>query len=196
MSDWTEDEICMLYRDAKYKEQQIEILTQLTGFPRWKIENILMEGGYLELDDKKKEEILKEYYNNGLSDSAIARKTGVAQSQVSTFLRSKGLAPNGKMYNKKEEKKVEEVKQEVKTVQTVQPEVKNTEVLEKLKGETKKNYEELKEVLPMSIPDPDSLPINYDIVETLTPQQYYEMAKMTIQSINSVIELMRTIWEG
>lgn len=233
INDWTKSEICMLYREAKDKRLQIQILAELTGLRTFEIENILREGGYIEMDDKKKEEILKEYYNHGLSDSAIAKKVGMAQSPVSKFLRSKGLPPNG-TYNQKKDEIKEEVKMSEEKVST--PEIKNMVipeeakpafmdkkmnipgdgredevptvraqisdskadrgVIESLKKETKENSNELKAVLPQSIPDPESLPINYDVIETLTPQQYYELAKMTIQSINSMIETLRTVWEG
>lgn len=236
MNGWTKSEICMLYREAKDKRMQIQILTELTGARTLEIENILREGGYIELDNTKKEKILNQY-NNGLSDAAISRATGIAQSQVSKFLRGEGLPPNGIKIQKKDEIK-EEVKMSeekvnasaIKTgtmseeanivqpqafmekkmnipgdsredeVPTVRTQISGSKagsgVIESLKKETQGNYEELKAVLPQSIPDPESLPINYDVIETLTPQQYYELAKMTIQSINSMIETLRTVWEG
>lgn len=221
---YSDSEICMLYRDAKNKKHQIEIIEQLTGYSDLQIEYILKKGGCLELKDEKKVAIM-EQYNKGLSDKAISKAVGVAQSQVSTFLRGQSLPPNGKKFPGKGETvqavpvpeavgetheavpkipekpeiiQTEEGK-EMEEIKTVQPEVlqeKQTEVLESLKSETRKNYEELKEVLPKSIPDPDNMPIDYDVIETLTPQQYYELAKMTIQSINSMIETLRTVWEG
>ena len=199
---YTNEEICMLYRDAKNKKTQIQILTELTGLREFQIINILREGGYVDLDEKKKEEILKEYFNNSLSDSAIARKVGMAQSPVSKFLRSKGLPANGQ-FNKgtetikrvETEKKSEiiEAKKEVDNTMMAQ-----TAILKQLNNEAQENSEKLKTVLPQSIPEPESLTMDcdVDVIETLTPQQYYEMSKMTIQSINSMIELMRTIWEG
>lgn len=232
MNGWTKSEICMLYREAKDKRMQIQILTELTGARTLEIENILREGGYIELDNTKKEKILNQY-NNGLSDAAISRATGIAQSQVSKFLRGEGLPPNG-TYNQKKDETKEEVKMseekvstpEIKAVAaseeakpafmdkkmnipgdgredevpTVRAQISDSKadrgVIESLKKETKENSNELKAVLPQSIPDPESLPINYDVIETLTPQQYYELAKMTIQSINSMIETLRTVWEG
>jgi predicted transcriptional regulator len=204
----------MLYREAKNKKHQIEIVKQLTGYCDLQIEYILKKGGVLELKDDKKAMIM-EQYNKGLSDTDIARETGIAQSQVSTFLRGEKLPANGKAWGGKKKEtsvspnvqkvvseiieKVQEVKapekiekevdKAVKEIKTVQPEVKQiqTEVLKNLKSETQKNYEELKEVLPKSIPNPEDMPINYDVIETLTPQQYYELAKMTI-------ELLKTIW--
>jgi predicted transcriptional regulator len=211
----------MLYREAKNKKHQIEIVKQLTGYSDLQIEYILKKGGVLELKDDKKAMIM-EQYNKGLSDTDIARETGIAQSQVSTFLRGEKLPANGKAWGGKKKEtsvspnvqkvvseiieKVQEVKapekiekevdKAVEEIKTVQPEVKQiqtevkqiqTEVLKNLKSETQKNYEELKEVLPKSIPNPEDMPINYDVIETLTPQQYYELAKMTI-------ELLKTIW--
>lgn len=211
---YSDSEICMLYRDAKNKRNQIEIIKQLTGYSDLQIEYILKKGGCLELKDEKKAEII-EQYNKGLSDKAISREVEISQSQVSTFLRGQGLPPNGKKFPGKTEPKeiiivpevVEEIhetvaevkapekiekeeKKEVEENKTVQQEVKQekqAEVLKNLKSETQKNYEELKEVLPKSIPNPEDMLINYDVIETLTPQQYYELAKMTI-------ELLKTIW--
>lgn len=204
----------MLYREAKNKKHEITIIKQLTGYSDLQIEYILKKGGVLELKDDKKAAIM-EQYNKGLSDTDIARETEISQSQVSTFLRGQGLPPNGKKLPGKAETKevinvpevVEEIhkavvgvkvtekiekeeKKEVEENKTVQQEVKQekqTEVLKNLESETQKNYEELKEVLPKSIPNPEDMPINYDVIETLTPQQYYELAKMTI-------ELLKTIW--
>lgn len=196
----------MLYREAKNKKHEITIIKQLTGYSDLQIEYILKKGGVLELKDDKKAMIM-EQYNKGLSDTDIARETGIAQSQVSTFLRGEKLPANGKAWGGKKKEavvsempeKVQEVKapekiekedKAVEEIKIVQPEVKQekqAEVIKNLKSETQKNYEELKEVLPKSIPNPEDMPINYDVIETLTPQQYYELAKMTI-------ELLKTIW--
>lgn len=215
ISGYTKSEICSLYRQAKDKQLQITILTQLTASSKHEIEKILIEGGCLnQMTDLVKERILQ-LYKKELSDSAIAKELSLAQSQVSTFLRKQGLPPNGRLYNKKsmEEKEVEEVKELPKVpelkqdlilpkpelfkqkvrpeIETVQPEVKQNKVLEDLEKETKKNVDELKEILPKSMPtvvvEPEDVPINYDVIETLTPQQYYELAKMTL-------ELLKTIW--
>lgn len=175
----------MLYRDAKNKKSQIVILTQLTGLSRYGIEKILEEGGCeLANPNPELQEKIKELHSQGLSAEAIAKEVGLkSSSTVYYYFERLGLKPNkGGRPRKKEDKAVEEIK-------TVQPEVKQiqTEVLKNLKSETQKNYEELKEVLPKSIPNPEDMPINYDVIETLTPQQYYELAKMTI-------ELLKTIW--
>lgn len=196
---WTDSEICMLYRQAKNKENQIVILTQLTGLRKIEVEKILEEGGYLtQMTDLVKERILQ-LYKQELSDTAIAKELSLAQSQVSTFLRKKGLPPNGKKIQKKNEiQEGKEVPQEnMQEVKTVQPEIKKNlpEIIETLKRDTQKNVDELKDILPKSIPagalepkdEPMHAPIDFDVVETLTPQQYYELAKLTI-------ELLKTIW--
>ncbi|MDD4528239.1 MAG: hypothetical protein PHF25_09485 [Candidatus Margulisbacteria bacterium] len=214
INGYTKSEIRMLYKDAKNKDRQIEILCQLTGLRTFEVEKILEEGGYLNtMTDLMKDRIV-DLYNQGLSDSAIGRELKVAQSQVSTFLRAKGLPPNSrKKSNKKVEVKEvpehtkEPIKEETKKSidklvdevidyydgrieKTIEPiKVGPKEIIEKLKEETHQNIEEIKEVLPLQEPEPEDLPIDYDVVDTLTPQQYYELAKITLQ-------LLKIIWEG
>ena len=176
INGYTESEICTLYRSAKNKKLQINILTELTGLRTFEVEKILEEGGYLnQMTDLVKDRIL-ELYKQELSDTAIAKELSLAQSQVSTFLRKQELPPNGK-------KSLKKIKEEEKKMEKPA----SYDVIEKLKKETQKNVEELKEILPKSIPAPEDLPIEYDIVEELTPQQYYELAKLTL-------ELLKTIW--
>lgn len=183
INGYTESEICMLYREAKNKRLQVEILTQLTGLRTFEIERILTEGGYLELDEDKKKIIL-EYYEQGLNDSEISRAVGIAQSPVSKFLRSQGLPSHGRWKTKKEEIKVSN-----ETREPIKDTVPHASALEKLKKEKTQNVEELKEILTKSIPAPEDMLIDYDIVEELSPQQYYELAKLTLQ-------LLKAIWEG
>lgn len=206
ISGYTKSEICSLYRQAKDKQLQITILTQLTASSKHEIEKILIEGGCLnQMTDLVKERILQ-LYDQGLSDKAISRELKVSQSQVSPYLRGLGKAPNGRKFPKKNEIQ-EEVMQEIKPIEqlededvkAVQPEVKK-EIIQDLKVETKKNIDELKEILPKSIPTEvvalKDETVNFDIVETLTPQQYYELAKMTINSLNQMIEIFKTVWEA
>jgi len=180
INGYTKSEICMLYRDAKNKNLQITILTQLTGLRSFEIENILQEGGYLDLDNAKKEKILNEY-NKGLSDSAIARATGIAQSQVSKFLRGEGLAPNGikpqKKTEIKEKKEMKEINQETQEA----PEIAEN------KKSAQESYEELRSKIGVVAEPVGPADCNKDIIETLTPQQYYELAKLSL-------ELLKTIW--
>ncbi len=134
----------MLYREAKNKKHQIEIVKQLTGYSDLQIEYILKKGGVLELKDDKKAAIM-EQYNKGLSDSDIARATGIAQSQVSTFLRGEKLPANGKAWGgkKKETSVAPDVKKVVPEVVEKEPEVKAAEKIEK---DEDKAVEETKEV--------------------------------------------------
>ena len=171
INGYTESEICSLYRQAKNKKSQINILTQLTGVQKFEIEKILEKGGYLVADLEK----LKRLHADGLSGEEIGQEIGITSSTVFYHMKKLGLKPNGngKRRNKKEEKKVEKKA--------------SYDVVEKLKEETQKNVEELKEVLPKSIPDQEDMPIDYDIVEEISPQQYYELAKLTL-------ELLKTIW--
>jgi len=181
----------MLYKDAKNKDRQIEILCQLTGLRTFEVEKILEEGGYLNtMTDLMKDRIV-DLYNQGLSDSAIGRELKVAQSQVSTFLRGKGLPPNSR---KKSKKKVEDKKVSNEKVEPIKEAVPAVNTLEKLKEETKKNFEELKEILPKSIPEVTEENAgewktgeSIDMIETLTPTQYYELAKLTF-------EILKGIW--
>ena len=185
INGYTESEICSLYRQAKNKKSQIEILTQLTGVNKLAIENILKKGGYLMAEKKPKimkdivipnSEKIKELHAQGLTQKEIAKEVGVAQSTVHYYFKKLELEPNYRYPYKKKEGK--QVKKQA-----------SYDVVEKLKEETKKNVEELKEVLPKPIPDQEDMPIDYDIVEELSPQQYYELAKVTL-------ELLKTIWEG
>lgn len=206
ISGYTKSEICSLYRQAKNKQLQITILTQLTASSKHEIEKILIEGGCLnQMTDLVKERILQ-LYDQGLSDKAISRELKVSQSQVSPCLRGLGKAPNGRKFSKKNEIQ-EEVMQEIKPIEqlededvkAVQPEIK-PDIEQKLKAETLQNVNELKAILPKSIPKEvvalKDEPVNFDIVETLTPQQYYELAKMTINSLNQMIEIFKTVWEA
>lgn len=128
---YSDSEICMLYRDAKNKKNQIEIIKQLTGYSDLQIEYILKEGGCLELKDEKKAEIM-EQYNKGLSDKAISREVQISQSQVSTFLRGQGLPPNGKRFpGKTESKVIIDVPEVVEEIHETVAEVKVTEKIEK-----------------------------------------------------------------
>lgn len=169
INGYTESEICMLFREAKNKEAQITILSQLTGLRTFEVERILEKGGYLVADLEK----LKKLHAEGKSIISIAEELGLGGSTVHYHMKKLGLKPNGKANKKKEENQVEEQS--------------NYDALEKLKEETLKNVEELKEVLPKSLQDPDDLPINYDIVEELSPQQFYELTKLTL-------ELLKAIW--
>lgn len=167
VNGYTDSEICKLYKNAKNKKLQMQILKELTLKTETEVIEILEKGGILKLTEEIKQLIL-EKYKEGLSDTQIARELGLAQSQVSPFLRKQGLESNSKKNEKKE---------------------KETELVEKLKRETQRNIEELKEILPKSMPvNPNNTcGANYDIIETLTPQQYYELAKLSL-------ELLKTIW--
>jgi len=179
INGYTESEICMLYREAKNKDLQITILSQLTGLQTFEIERILQEGGYNVMADLEK---LKELHAAGLSMAAIGKELGIKSSTVSYHMEKLGLEPNGKGRKKKEESKVSN-----ETREPIKDAVPHASALEELKEETKKNVEELKKVLPKCVPDPDDLPIDYDIVEELSPQQFYELTKLTL-------ELLKAIW--
>lgn len=164
MNDYTDGEICMLYRRAKDKKEQIQILTELTGLKEFEIEKILKEGGYLDLvEDKKK--LIIQHYHEGLSDTKIAKAVSMSQAAVSKFLRQQGLTSNGK-FNKSEE--IKEGNNEMMA---------QAAILRKLNMEEQENGKELKSV--------SQIPDRY---ESLTPQQYYELTKMTL-------ELLKLIWE-
>lgn len=158
INGYTESEICTLYRSAKNKKLQINILTQLTGLMDFQIIEILEKGGYLVADIEK----LKQLHAEGLTIRAIGEELGIGQSTVNYHMKKLGLKPNGKGRKKKEV--------------------------------TKKNVEELKEILPKSIPaELEDLSIDYELadgaLEKVTAQQYYELAKITLQ-------LLKLIWEG
>lgn len=127
----------MLYREAKNKKSQVEIIKQLTGYSDLQIEYILKKGGVLELKDDKKAMIM-EQYNKGLSDTDIARETGVAQSQVSTFLRGEKLPANGKAWGGK--------KKETVVPEIIPEEVQEVKAPDKIEKEEDKPVEETKEV--------------------------------------------------
>ncbi|MDF2881709.1 MAG: hypothetical protein K0R54_2266 [Clostridiaceae bacterium] len=118
---YSDVDICTLYR----RGSSISILNQLTGKSNFEIKNILMNGGYIEMNNERKENIL-EKYKEGLSDVAIARATGYPQSQVSTFLRGQGLPANGKLFGGKAKKQEEKVAV-VEEIKTDQPEVKQND---------------------------------------------------------------------
>lgn len=145
---YTDSEICMLYRQARNKNDQVKILEQLTGKSTCEIKNILMSGGYIEMNDERKENILGKY-KEGLSDIAIARATGYPQSQVSTFLRGQGLPANGKSFGGKV-KKTEDVIEEAK--QDIQEPV-NSEIKVEEKQSEEKNEEEIKPMQNVEKPE-------------------------------------------
>jgi len=120
--------------------------------------------------------------------AAIGKELGIKASTVSYHMEKLGLEANGKS-GKGKKKEVSKVEKETREpIKEAAP-----QVLEELKKETKKNVEELREILPKSIPDSIEEPTDYEVVdgtvETLTAQQYYELAKMTLQ-------LLKVIWEG
>ena len=198
INGYTESEICSLYRQAKNKKSQIEILTQLTGVNKLAIENILKKGGYLMAEKKPKAVIdstvpnagkIIELHAKGLSQKQIAKEVGVAQSTMHYYFKKLDLVSNFRHpYKNKEENEVASEPRE-----PIKGAVPHASVFEKMKEDTQKNVEKLKAVLPQSTSDPEDLPIDYQVVEgtfeTLTPQQYYELAKLTL-------ELIKTIWEG
>jgi hypothetical protein len=75
----------MLYREAKNKDLQITILSQLTGLQTFEIERILQEGGYNVMADLEK---LKELHAAGLSMAAIGKELGIKSSTVSYHMES------------------------------------------------------------------------------------------------------------
>lgn len=198
INGYTKSEIRMLYRDAKDKDKQIVILCQLTGLRKFEIEMILEEGGYLvaKKNLELREKII-ELHAQGLTIAEIAKEVNTVYSNAYRYLKELNLEPNVKEDKKVSNEKVEPIKEAVPAVNT----------LEKLKEETKKNFEELKEILPKSIPEADDPRDDYevlpevteenagewktgesiDMIETLTPTQYYELAKLTF-------EILKGIW--
>jgi predicted transcriptional regulator len=169
--------ICMLYREAKDKKLEIEILTQLTGYCNQKIEEILTEGGYIEMKDERKEQIL-EKYKEELSDHAIGKELGISQSQVSTFLRSQGLPPNGRKFPNKFAKTEEKKEMEIVEEETKEIAQENTvkEVVE-----TAKELEEAAEQVVRKRPKLSEHEAN------LADESYLKLAVLTL-------EILKGIW--
>lgn len=209
----------MLYREAKNKKHQIEIVKQLTGYSDLQIEYILKKGGVLELKDDKKAAIM-EQYNKGLSDSDIARATGIAQSQVSTFLRGEKLPANGKAWGgkkketevpeipeevqevkapdkieKKEDKPVEETKEVKQGLILPKPELfkdKNKAVQpEEVKQDLSKVSQEIKQAAEQVIKQRPKLS-SYEA--NMTDEAYLKLAVLTLETCKSITEIMKGIW--
>ena len=174
INGYTEGEICMLYRRAKNKKAQINILTQLTDLSEYGIKKILMDGGYLMTDEKKK--MILEHYNKGLSDTKIAREVGMAQNTISKFLREQGLPSKGKCNNKNFAKRGENAM----TVEELKK-------YEEKKNEVKEKANEAEEKMREKV-DTVKETVAVESKEILTVQQYYELAKLSL-------ELIKLIWE-
>ena len=111
MADWwmSDAEIALEYRQAANKVEQINIFAQLFCAPKKSVVDKLINIGCL-TDDlfetiKKEQEnkkfmakdtldIVREYYNKGYSDSAIATMTGMSIEMVTNRRRKMGLRSN------------------------------------------------------------------------------------------------------
>lgn len=207
---YTNEEICTLFR----RGSSFSILQQLTGKSKNQLENILDEGGYEVKKNLEIREEIKFLHGQGFTNVEISRQVKRNETFVGKVLKEFGLKPNRKRVLPEEEKTEvkpdedkfylysngvwKELPEEVRK-EAVETEDKQEEVMEENKPVVKQEIEpqdlknmceEIKEMLPQSIitPRPDHKDTQ-DAVDTLTPGQYFYLAKLTL-------ELLKTIWEG
>lgn len=131
----TEGEILTMYKQAKYKYEQVSILAQLNNCNRQEMENFLKDRG-IKIPEPTEEEKTRSYiidcgrvtnrrrrsldecdleympyYRKGLSDSQIAEIIGVTPATIAAWRRIHHFAPNHRpakgRYSKNKEKKVQ-----------------------------------------------------------------------------------------
>lgn len=88
------DLICKLYRDAKDKDVQIEILCQLYVSPVTDIKQVLATHGLIGDDGYKRYIRFATLYRKGLNDYEIAIKARATPSEVRTWRVLNKLKPN------------------------------------------------------------------------------------------------------
>lgn len=117
--DMTNEEIVRHYRQAKVKEDDIQVLADLNVTTRDSIISILTEAGEeVKLPkDREREYPLKfdrvhakELYDMGLDDRSIAKRLGIARSTVYKWRTKNNLPIHRKIPEKKEVRKVDKPK--------------------------------------------------------------------------------------
>ena len=95
LPDYTPEEICSIFRRQADRSRGVKILMQLTGWPRDKIEKILIDGGYnINLKQEYKSIIQHDeaynLYKKGWTDSEIANYFGVHREAVRRWRKKHG----------------------------------------------------------------------------------------------------------
>lgn len=95
LPDYTPEEICSIYRRQADRSRGVKILMQLTGWPKEKIEKILIDGGY-DVNLKQGYKSIVQHdealtlYKKGWTDSQIANYFGVHREAVRRWRRKHG----------------------------------------------------------------------------------------------------------
>ncbi len=95
LPDYTSEEICSIFRRQADRSRGVKILMQLTGWPRNKIEKILIDGGYdINLKQEYKSIIQHDealaLHKKGWTDSEIANYFGVHREAVRRWRKKHG----------------------------------------------------------------------------------------------------------
>lgn len=97
MQDYTDIEICSIFRRQEDRSRGVEVLMQLTCWPQERIEDILIKGGYcIEHKQKPKAKINHDealaLYLRGWTNKEIANYFGVNTYSVSQWKKRNGLS--------------------------------------------------------------------------------------------------------
>lgn len=102
LPDYTPEEVCSIYRRQADRSRGVKILMQLTGWPRDKIEKILIDGGY-DVNLKQGPKSIVQHdealtlYKKGWTDSQIANYFGVHREAVRRWRRKHGYGASKNM---------------------------------------------------------------------------------------------------
>lgn len=129
---WTDEEIVISYNEAKNKEEQVLILSQLNNCPIWRIRHAIDKNYMPTRDERMKapldEKLLSELHGQGMSDQMIADRTGVGRHRIELWRNKNELKPNYKKYYKKTirhemQREVKEIGRAVQWITTRRKEV-------------------------------------------------------------------------
>lgn len=95
LPDYTPKEICSIFRRQADRSRGVKILMQLTGWPKDKIEKILIDGGYdINLKQEYKSTIQHDealaLYKKGWTDPEIANYFGIHREAIRRWRRKHG----------------------------------------------------------------------------------------------------------
>lgn len=94
LPEYTEKEVCSIFRRQADKTQGVRILSELTGWSKQRIEDILIEGGYKihrsryarnGAKSRIIDEVALSMYNEGYEDADIAKEFNVAANTIKTW---------------------------------------------------------------------------------------------------------------
>lgn len=96
MHDYTENDICTIYRNQIEPKEGVEILHQLTGMAHSQITAILIEHGYQLECKPDKNKILLELYKQGLTDTEMSNAALYSINVVRRWREANHLKSNKK----------------------------------------------------------------------------------------------------